>query len=104
MKRVTRASNADVHPGMVQRGAPRRTSQQVQADREAKAAAKEKTAANKRANIQKVAEFEAKSRQKATAADLHGNNPPDKPTVAKGKRARTAESMVTEGMDVSLSE
>ncbi|KAF8231591.1 hypothetical protein L208DRAFT_1378060 [Tricholoma matsutake] len=68
----------------------------VQAYREAKAAAKEKTAANKRANIQKVAEFKGKSQQKATAADLHGNNPTDKPTVAKGKRARMAESTVME--------
>jgi hypothetical protein len=61
MNRITRASNADAHPGMVQCGAPRQTSQQVQAEREAKAAAKEKAATDKRANIQKVTEFEAKS-------------------------------------------
>jgi hypothetical protein len=96
MRRVTRPSNANAHPGMIQRGAPKRTSQQVQADEEAKAAAKEKTAAHKKANIQKVAELEVKLRKKVKETDHQANNPADKPTI--GKRTRMEEMTVTNGM------
>lgn len=105
MQRVTRASNADAHPGMIQHGTIRRTSQEVQAEREKKAAAKAKADADKKAKMQKVAELEANVRKTVKATDRRANNPEDILTAPTwGKRSRTEETDITDGTTVLLFE
>jgi hypothetical protein len=54
----TRSKNVTQHPGVVDKAAPRRTSQEVAAARQAKEDAKQEKARIKAAGIQRVAEYE----------------------------------------------
>jgi hypothetical protein len=64
MQRITRASNADTHPGLLVKTSTRCTTEEVQVERQAKAVAKANAAAEKQANIKKVAQLENKARDK----------------------------------------
>jgi hypothetical protein len=55
---TTRARNANQHPGSVVQSKPRRTTEQVEAERQAKKKAKEDKEHTKTANIKRVAEYE----------------------------------------------
>jgi len=66
----TRASNKSAHPGnIVKPSAPRRTSAEVQQEREAKAKAKADLAAEKQESIFRTAEFEYADMAKEAMAD-----------------------------------
>jgi hypothetical protein len=56
---ITRASNAHAHPGMVNHGPMCRSKEEVEKDKQAKAAAKAQAEKQKAANIQRVAELES---------------------------------------------
>ena len=65
LKMITRAGNANKHPGEVQiRSSQCRPKQVIQAERMAKAAEKEKRATEMNAAIQKLAEIEHDTRKK----------------------------------------
>ena len=72
--RVTRPSNANAHPGFVDRNPQRRSKEDVQAERQAKAAAKARGEMEKAANIQKVAAIEKAEKQKARIMDHDAND------------------------------
>jgi hypothetical protein len=86
--RVTRASNANAHLGMVDRNAPRCSKEEVQAEKEAKAAAKERAASEKIAKIEKVAAIEKAAKQKAKDMDQEANDPVDPVTQTKARKSR----------------
>ena len=56
--RVTWPSNANAHPGMVDRNPAHRSKEEVSVIRQAKVAAKAQTAMERKANLQKLAAFE----------------------------------------------
>jgi hypothetical protein len=85
---ITRAGNADKHPGDIDRlSGVRRPKEVVVAERAAKAAAKEMAAAAKETGIQKVALFEKNARKKQ-ATNHQANHFKDKLTVPRVARAR----------------
>ena len=85
---ITRAANADKHPGDVHRlSGIRRPKEVVAAERAAKAAAKEKAAAAKEIGIQKVARIENNARKKQTT-NLQASHLNDKLTIPRATRAR----------------
>jgi hypothetical protein len=61
---ITQASNATAHPGRLHNPTTRHSTAEVQAECEAKEAAKEKTMADKKANMEKVVQFENDVRKK----------------------------------------
>jgi hypothetical protein len=101
MQHITRASNADAHPGMIQHGTIQCTSQEVQAKQEKKAAAKAKANADKKAKMQKVAELEVNVCKTGKATDRRAINPEDILTAPTwGKISRTEETDITDGTTV----
>jgi len=87
---ITRASNADKHPGDIQRlSGARRPKEVVAAERAAKAAAKEMAAAAKETGIEKVAHIENKAR-KSQSTNLQANhfNDSDKINIPRVRRPR----------------
>ncbi|KAH9162334.1 hypothetical protein EDB89DRAFT_2079810 [Lactarius sanguifluus] len=86
--RVTRASNANAHPGMIDRGHKRRSTQAVEEDKQEKAAAKVRAKKLKATKIQGVTEFEKAEKQKTRDMDQQANNPIDKMSQPKAKRTR----------------
>jgi acetyl-CoA carboxylase carboxyltransferase component len=85
---ITRPSNANKHPGDIQRlSGARRPKEVVAAERTAKAAVKEKAAAAKESAIQKVARIENDARKKHTSSRL-ASHVADKLTIPRVARAR----------------
>jgi hypothetical protein len=72
---VTRPSNANAHPGMVDRNPPHHSRDEVQAEKCAKAAEKASVEQEKKANIKKVAALECAEKQKAADMARNANNP-----------------------------
>ncbi|KAG5633210.1 hypothetical protein H0H81_008492, partial [Sphagnurus paluster] len=85
-RRFTRASNADTHPGLPVAPKPRRTSAQVQAEKNAKATAKDKAKHEKTANIAKVAQIKNNTQKKLEEADIEANRPKDKLLIPRASR------------------
>jgi hypothetical protein len=73
--RVTRASNATAHPGLVDRNPPRRSKEDVQAEKQARADVRARAEHEKNANILKVAAFERAAKQKAMEVEQAGDDP-----------------------------
>lgn len=86
--RVTRPSNANAHPGLVDRNPPRRTREELQAERETKAAAIAQAEAEKRASLDRLAAVERADRDKVMAMDDEANNPRKPATQARVRRLR----------------
>jgi hypothetical protein len=86
--RVTRPSNANAHPGMVDRNPPRRSKNEIQAEKCAKAAEKASIEQEKRANIKKVAALERAEKQKAADMARDANDPIDPIAPARIRRTR----------------
>ncbi|KAI0278316.1 hypothetical protein BC826DRAFT_976344 [Russula brevipes] len=85
---ITRPSNANKHPGDIQRlSGARRPKEVVAAERAAKTAVKEKAAAAKESAIQKVAKIENNARKKHTSSRL-ASQVADKLTIPRVARAR----------------
>lgn len=95
--RVTRASNANAHPGMVDRGVQRRSKQEVEMAKQAKAAAKAQAERQKTANIQRVAELEHAAKWKTKDMEQQANNPIEKITQPRVKRTRNQPETVNRG-------
>jgi hypothetical protein len=76
--RVTRASNVNAHPGMVDRPSQRRSKQEVEKSKKEKAEAKAQTERQKAANIQRVVELESAAKRKMRDMEREANNPVDK--------------------------
>ena len=91
---VTRASNANAHPGMVDRGPPRRSKQEVELEKQAKAAAKVSAERRKAANIQRVAKLESTVKRKTSDMEQQANNPIDAITQPRMKRTKNLPNMV----------
>jgi len=87
--RVTRPSNANAHPGMVDRNPPRRSRNEVQAEKRAKAAEKASVEQERRANIKKVAVLERAEKQRAVDMARDANDPIDPIVPARIRRTRT---------------
>ena len=95
--RVTRASNANAHPGIVDCPSKRRSKQEVELAKKEKAQAKAQTERQKTANIQRVAELESAAKRKIRDVEREGNNPVDKMSQPRAKRTRVQPEMVNEG-------
>src|SRR5712664_514431 len=96
-ERVTRPSNANAHPGMVDRNAARHSKEEIQAEKQAKAVAKERAAMEKKLNIDKVAAIERAEKQKAKDMDREANDPADPVTQARARRTRKRPANMDEG-------
>jgi hypothetical protein len=94
--RVTRASNASAHPGIVDRAPSRRSKEEVAMAKQEKATAKARTEKQKSDNIQRVAKLESAAKQKKREMERQANNPVDKITQPRAKRTRNQET-VNEG-------
>jgi hypothetical protein len=94
--RITRASNVNAHPGMVDRPSQRRSKQEVEKSKKEKAEAKAQTERQKAANIQQVVELESAAKRKMRDMEREANNPVDKMSQPQAKRTRVPE-MVNEG-------
>ena len=97
MQSITWASNADTHPGLLDKTSTHHTTEEVQAEHQAKAVIKAKAAAEKQANIKKVAQLENKAREKANNASCKANHLTDKLTIPQAKRARKEDTTVDPG-------
>ncbi|KAI9434934.1 hypothetical protein H4582DRAFT_2080175 [Lactarius indigo] len=86
--RVTRASNANAHPGFIDCGPPRWSSEKVKADKQDKAAAKVLAEKLKAAKMQSVAELEKSEKRKTKDRDRQANNPVDKALQPRAKQTR----------------
>jgi hypothetical protein len=95
--RVTRASNANAHPGMVDRPPQRRSKQEVEKAKKEKAEAKAQAERQKAANIQRVVELESAAKRKTQDMEREANNPVDKMSQPRAKRTRVPET-VNEGI------
>jgi methylthioribose-1-phosphate isomerase len=82
---------------MVDRGPSRRSKQEVEKAKQEKEAAKLEAARQKTANIQKVAEIERASTQKAREMERQANNPTDKLSQPRVKRTRNQPEMGNQG-------
>ena len=91
--RVTRASNANAHPGIVDRPHSRRSKEEVALAKQEKAAAKALAEKQKADNIQRVAQLECDAKQKKKEMEQQANNPVDKITRPRAKRTRNQESV-----------
>jgi hypothetical protein len=96
--RVTRASNAHAHPGMVDCGPMRRSKEEVEKDKQAKAAAKAQAEKQKAANIQRVAELESAMKRKTRDTEQHANDPLEKDSQPQAKRTRNQHEIVNKGI------
>lgn len=95
---VTRASNLNAHPGMVDRRPTRRTKEEVEKEKQAKAAVKAQAASKKAANVQKVAELESALKRKTRDAEQQANDPVDKISQPRAKRVRKHPETVNKGI------
>jgi hypothetical protein len=95
--RVTRASNANAHPGIVDRPPQRRSKQEVDMAKKEKAEAKAQAERQKTANIQRVAELESAAKRKTRDMEQEANNPVDKMSQPRAKRTRVQPEIVNEG-------
>jgi hypothetical protein len=75
----TRSGNATTHPGLVVKGRPRRSSNEVAAQRQAKEEAKQKKARTKAAGIKRVAAYEVDQAEKHAADATPQAKPKTKP-------------------------
>ena len=74
--RITRASNATAHLGMVDwNPTHRRSKEEVQAEKDAKALAKTQAAIKKKANIERLAALEKAEKQRAKNTDWDADDP-----------------------------
>ena len=95
--RVTRASNANAHPGIVDCPSKRRSKQEVEMAKKEKARAKAQAERQKTASIQRVAELESAAKQKTRDMEQEGNNPVDKMTQPQAKRTRVQPENINKG-------
>ena len=86
--RVTRASNATAHPGMVDRNPTHCSKEEVQAEKDARALAKAQAASERKANIERLAALEKAERQRAKNMDWGADDPPAPPSQAKARVSR----------------
>lgn len=86
--RVTCPSNANAHPGMVDRNPLRRTREELQAERETKVAAIAQAEAKKRASLDRLAAVKRADRDKVMAMDDEANNLREPATQARVRRLR----------------
>lgn len=96
-QRTTRPSNALAHPGMVDRNPPRRSREELQSEREAKAAAKARAEKEKAANIRRVAAVERAEQQKIRDMDREANDPMEPATQATVRKGRKRPVDMDEG-------
>ena len=95
--RVTRASNANAHPGIVDRPSQRRSKQEVETAKKEKAEAKAQAERQKAANIQRVVEMESAAKQKKRYLEQEANDPVDKLSQPRAKRTRVQRDIINEG-------
>ena len=86
--RVTRASNANAHPGIVDLPTSRRSTQEVAMAKQEKAVAKALAKKKKADTIQRVAQLESEAKQKKRDTEQQANNPVDKMSQPRVKRTR----------------
>jgi len=86
--RVTRASNANAHPGIVDRNPTRRSKEEIQAEKRAKDEANVHAAMERKKNIAKVATIEKAAKRKANDMDRDANDPIDPSLQAKARKTR----------------
>ena len=91
--RVTRASNASAHPGIVDRAPSRRSKEEVAIAKREKAAAKALAEKKKADNIQRVAQLERDAIRKKKETEQQANDPIDKITRPRVKRIRNQETV-----------
>ena len=91
--RVTRASNANAHPGIVDRLHSRRSKEEVALAKQEKVSAKAQAEKQKADNIQRVAQLERDAKHKKKEMEQHANDPVDKITRPRAKRTRNQESV-----------
>ncbi|KAI9442152.1 hypothetical protein H4582DRAFT_2126718 [Lactarius indigo] len=96
--RVTRASNANAHPGFIDRGPPRRSSEKVKADKQEKAAAKVLAEKLRATKMRSVAELEKSEKQKTKDMDRQANNPIDQMSQPRAKRNRNLPGAVNKDL------
>lgn len=96
-QRVTRPSNVHAHPGMIDRNPPRRSREEVQAEREAKAVARAQTEQEKIANINRLVAIEKAEMQKARDLGCDANDPRAPAMQAKARRPRKRPGDIDEG-------
>ncbi|KAF8486334.1 hypothetical protein DFH94DRAFT_809635 [Russula ochroleuca] len=94
--RITRASNANAHPGIVDRNPTRRTREEVLVKKEAKATAKARTAMERNAAIKRIAAFEKAKKRKAMDVDQDANDPGDLFVQARVRKTRKRPDTVDE--------
>jgi len=87
-QRITRPTNATAHPGLIDRNAPRRTKEDLQAERQAKVMAKAQMATERKASIDRIAGLETAERQKVVDMDRQANDPKSPPTQSKVRTSR----------------
>jgi hypothetical protein len=96
-QRITRPSNALAHPGMVDRNPPRRTREELQIEREAKAMAKAQVEKELAANIQRIAAVEKAEQQKIRDMDHDANDLMEPASQSRVRFSRKRPVDVNEG-------
>ena len=95
---TTRKSNQAAHPGLPDKPNPRKSSEVVQAEKAAKAAALAAMEATQQLAIQRAAEIEDELMEQQEAMDRDGNHPPKAKNLpsraARSKAAQKSASMV----------
>lgn len=97
--RVTRASNATAHPGLVDRNPPRRSKEEVQAEKQARADAMARVEHEKNASILKVAAFERAAKQKALQLEQAGDDPTTQMSRPRPRMVRPRPEGFDDGKD-----
>lgn len=100
--RVTRASNATAHPGLIDRNPPRRSKEEVQAEKQARADAMARVEHEKNANIRKVAAFERAAKQKALQIEQAGDDATTQMSRPRPRRVRPRPEGFDDGKDCNL--
>jgi hypothetical protein len=95
--RVTRPSNANAHPGLVDRNPTRRTREEILAGKQAKAADKARAERERRASIKRVAAIEKAARDRKRDMDQDADDPADPPTQASVRMTRKRPGDVVDG-------
>jgi hypothetical protein len=102
---ATRSSNKSAHPGLVVKGKQRRTTAEVQQEREAKAQAKAAQEKTKRQNINRTAEFEHAEMANADIVDATPRPSfTPKPRPAPNNYRKAGLSPITESSDGEIFE
>jgi hypothetical protein len=100
--RVTRASNATAHPGLVDCNPPRRSKEEVQAEKQARADAMARVEHEKNTNILKVAAFERAAKQKALQLEQAGDDPTMQMSRPRPRMVRPRPEGFDDGKDCNL--